>query len=154
MTESTPVAREVRVTHVFDAPRDAVFAAWTDPEQVARWWAPEGFDVPPDSVEIEPRVGGRFHLTMVESAGPGRFPYRSEIVEISEPELIVLRAEAIPEAGIEETVTRVVLEADGGRTRMTVTAGPYAEHMRGNAEAGWIDLMANLERVLADRGRG
>jgi uncharacterized protein YndB with AHSA1/START domain len=149
VNDSTTSGGEVRVTHVFDAPRAAVFAAWTDPEQVAKWWAPDGFDIPTDSVEIEPRVGGRFHLTMVESAGEGRFPYRSEIIEFSEPQLIVLRAEAIPDSGIEDTVTRVVFEEDGGKTRMTVTSGPYTDEMRGNAEAGWLDLIANLERALA-----
>jgi uncharacterized protein YndB with AHSA1/START domain len=149
VSDPTPAVRDVRITHVFNAPREAVFAAWTDPYQVAKWWAPDGFEVPPESVEIEPRVGGRFHLTLVESAGPGRFPYRSEIVEISRPELIVLHAEAIPEAGIEETITRIVLEADGARTRMTLTSGPYTDEVRESAEAGWFDLIANLERVLA-----
>jgi uncharacterized protein YndB with AHSA1/START domain len=149
VTNRTQAQREVRVTHVFDAPREAVFGAWTDPEQVARWWAPDGFEVPPESVEIEPTVGGRFHLTMAESGGSGRFPYHSEIIEISEPELIVLRAEAIPEADIGETVTRVVFEEEGGRTRMTVTSGPYTDEMRGNAEAGWYGVIANLEKVLA-----
>jgi uncharacterized protein YndB with AHSA1/START domain len=149
VSDPTPAEGEVRVTHVFDAPREAVFAAWTDAEQVARWWAPDGFEIPPESVEIEPRVGGRFHLEMVQSDGGARFPYRSEIVEISEPERIVLKAESIEEAGIAETITRIVFEADGRRTRMTITAGPYTEEMRANAEAGWIDLMANLERLLA-----
>jgi uncharacterized protein YndB with AHSA1/START domain len=149
VSDPTPAEREVHITHVFDAPREAVFAAWTDPEQVAKWWAPDGFDVPPESVEIEPRVGGRFHLTLMESAGPGRFPFRSEIVEISEPQLIVLKAEAIPEAGIEDTITRIAFEEDGGGTRMTLTSGPYTDEMRGNAEAGWLDLVANLERALA-----
>jgi uncharacterized protein YndB with AHSA1/START domain len=60
-------AREIRIDHVFDAPREAVFAAWVDPDQVARWWAPGGLEVPRESVEIEPRVGGAFRLTMVES---------------------------------------------------------------------------------------
>ena len=141
---------EVRVTHVFDAPREEVFASWTDAAQIARWWAPDGFEIPLESVVVEPRVGGRFHLTMAEVDGPGRFPYRSEIVEFSEPELIVLRAEAIPEAGIEETFTRVEFAADGERTRMTVTSGPYTEEVRANAEAGWRDLVVTLERVLAD----
>jgi uncharacterized protein YndB with AHSA1/START domain len=149
VSDPTPAEREVHITHVFDAPREAVFAAWTDPEQVAKWWAPDGFDVPPESVEIEPRVGGRFHLTLMESAGPGRFPFRSEIVEISEPQLIVLKAEAIPEAGIEDTITRIAFEEDGGQTWMTLTSGPYTDEMRGNAEAGWLDLIANLERALA-----
>jgi len=149
VSDPSPAEREVRITHVFDAPREAVFAAWTDPEQVARWWAPDGFEIPPESIEIEPRVGGRFHLVMVQSDGGARFPYRSEIVEISEPERIVLKAGSIDEAGIAETITQVVFEADGGRTRMTITSGPYTEDMRENAEAGWIDLMANLERLLA-----
>jgi uncharacterized protein YndB with AHSA1/START domain len=149
VSDQAPSRGDVRITHVFDAPREAVFAAWTDPEQVARWWAPDGFEIPPESVAIEPWVGGRFHLTMVEAGGSDRFPYRSEIVEISKPGLIVLQAEAIPEAGIEPTVTRVVLEADGERTRMTITSGPYTEDVRGNAEAGLIDLIGNLERVLA-----
>jgi uncharacterized protein YndB with AHSA1/START domain len=149
VSDSTPAEREVHITHVFDAPREAVFAAWTDPEQVAKWWAPDGFEVPPESVEIEPRVGGRFHLTLMESAGPGRFPYRSEIIEISEPQLIVLKAEAIPEAGIEDTITRIAFDEDGGGTRMTLTSGPYTDEMRGNAEAGWLELIANLERALA-----
>jgi uncharacterized protein YndB with AHSA1/START domain len=149
VSDSTPAEREVHITHVFDAPREAVFAAWTAPEQVAKWWAPDGFEVPPESVEIEPWVGGRFHLTLMESAGPGRFPYRSEIIEISEPQLIVLKAEAIPEAGIEDTITRIAFEEDGGGTRMTLTSGPYTDEMRGNAEAGWFDLIANLERALA-----
>jgi uncharacterized protein YndB with AHSA1/START domain len=149
MSDSIQAVGEVQITHVFDAPREAVFAAWTDSAQVARWWAPDGFVVPQESVQIEPRVGGRFDLTMVGAAGAGRFPDRSEIIEISEPELIVLKAEAIPDAGIEETVTRLELEAEGGRTRMNVTSGPYPEEMRGNAEAGWIDVIANLERLLA-----
>jgi len=35
-------AREIRIDHVFDAPRDAVFSAWID--QIARWWAPGGLE--------------------------------------------------------------------------------------------------------------
>ena len=139
---------DVNVSHVFDVPRAVVFAAWTDPRQVASWWAPPGFEIPLESVEIEPRVGGRFHLTMV--GGGDSFPYRSEIVEFAPPELIVLRAEEIPEAGIAETFTRLEFEADGeDRTRMTITSGPYTDEMRGNAEAGWIALFGNLEATLA-----
>jgi hypothetical protein len=86
---------------------------------------------------------------MVESDGEGRFPYRSEIVEISEPERIVLRAESIDEAGIGETITRVVFEPEGAGTRMTITSGPYTDETYGNAETGFIELMANLDRLLA-----
>jgi uncharacterized protein YndB with AHSA1/START domain len=120
--------REVRISHVFDAPREAVFEAWIDPDQVALWWAPAELRIPPESVVVEPHVGGRFHLVMVESSGT-EWPMRAEILQISPPELIVMRSEPIPEAGIAETVTRVVLELEGSRTRMTITQGPYSDEV-------------------------
>jgi uncharacterized protein YndB with AHSA1/START domain len=141
--------REVRVNHVFDAPREVVFAAWTDPDQVAQWWAPAGFEIPRDSVVIEPRVGGRFHLTMAGLAGEGTFPLRAEILEITPPELIVMRNEAIPEGGITEpTLTRVTFEVEGAGTRMIVTSGPYSDETYDNASTGWNELVLNLEALL------
>jgi uncharacterized protein YndB with AHSA1/START domain len=140
---------EAYVSHHFDAPPEIVFAAWTDPEQVARWWAPREFEIPLGSVDIEPRVGGRFHLEMVEVSGPARFRYRAEIVELAEPELIVLKGEPIAGTDIEVTITRVELVAEGAGTRMTVTSGPFTRQSSENAQTGWGELVVNLERVLA-----
>ena len=47
---------EVRITRRFAAPRQLVFEAWTDPEQVANWWAPEGFDYGGLASEIKARL--------------------------------------------------------------------------------------------------
>ena len=141
--------REVRLTHSFEAPPQAVFEAWTDPDQVAKWWVPDGFEIPPESVVVEPRAGGRFHLTMVQLDGAGEHPLRSEIVEISEPSLIVMRAEPMPGAGIlEPTLTRVEIEPEGEGARMTITAGPYTDEMAPSAEAGLHGIVANLDRLL------
>jgi uncharacterized protein YndB with AHSA1/START domain len=141
--------REVRINHVFDAPREAVFEAWTDPDQVVLWWAPDGFHIPRGSVVVEPRVGGRFHLDIVESSGT-EWPMRAEILQISPPELIVMRSAPIPEAGIAETVTRVVLEVEGSRTRMTITQGPYTDEVYEDAAAGWRSVIVNLEALLRE----
>jgi uncharacterized protein YndB with AHSA1/START domain len=141
-----------RISHLYDASPEVVFAAWTDPEQLARWWQPEGLEIPPESVVIEPRVGGRFELTMVDPRGMS-YDLRATYVEFVAPELIVYRSDPIPEAGIAEaTLTRVTFEAEGRDCRMTVTGGPYPDEMRGNAEAGWRSLVVNLERLLAARG--
>jgi uncharacterized protein YndB with AHSA1/START domain len=141
-----------RISHLYDAPAQAVFAAWTDPEQVARWWRPEGLEIPPDSVVIEPRVGGRFELTMVDPAGES-YDLRATYVEFVESELIVFRTEPIPEAGINEpTLTRVTFEAEGDACRMTVADGPYSDEVRGDAESGWRSLVRNLERLLEAAG--
>jgi uncharacterized protein YndB with AHSA1/START domain len=139
---------DLEISHLYDAPPEAVFAAWTDPEQVARWWAPEGLSIPPESIVVELQVGGRFELTMVDPSGTS-YDLRATYVELVEPALIVMRSEPIPEAGIAATVTRVTFEAEGDGCRMTITDGPYTDEVRPNAEAGWRSLVANLERLLA-----
>jgi uncharacterized protein YndB with AHSA1/START domain len=150
MVDMDPVpAGGFRISQLYKATPEAVFAAWTDPEQVARWWAPEGLSIPPESVLVEPRVGGRFELTMVDPSGTS-YDLRATYVELVEPELIVMRSEPIPAAGIVEgTITRATFEAEGGGCRMTITDGPYTDDLRGNAEAGWRSLVVNLERLLA-----
>src|SRR5215208_3155733 len=94
MGDPTPAAgvdQQVLITRIFDAPRERVFAAWTDPDQVAAWYGPEHFDTPREKVRIEPRVGGRWELTMVQRDTGAEYSLRYEIVELAVPELIVLR---------------------------------------------------------------
>jgi uncharacterized protein YndB with AHSA1/START domain len=89
---SEPAAAEqILITRIFDAPRAEVFRAWTDPEEVARWFGPEHFDTPRDRVRIDLRVGGRYELTMVQRDSGAEFAVGYEIVALSEPELLVLR---------------------------------------------------------------
>jgi uncharacterized protein YndB with AHSA1/START domain len=149
MTDSTPAAaadQEVRITRVFDAPRERVFRAWTDPDEVTAWYGPEGFDTPREKIHIDLRVGGRYELTMVRPGG-AEFPIGYEILELVEPELIVLRSDPMPEVGIHQpTVTRVELQDLGGRTRMTLTDGPYVES--GHAEAGWNSAFDKLAALV------
>jgi uncharacterized protein YndB with AHSA1/START domain len=152
MNEGTTVAtadREVRITRTFDAPCELVFKAWTDPDQVAQWWGPEGFDVPRSTVTIDVRVGGRYDLCMVEAATGAEFWVRSTIAELVEPELIVLTSEAQPEYGLVETITRVQFHDHGDKTRMTLNSGPYTEDMAGNSETGWSMSFDKLDRRLA-----
>jgi uncharacterized protein YndB with AHSA1/START domain len=140
---------EVRIEQVYDAPREAVFAAWTDPDKLAIWWAPEGLTIPRESVVVEPRVGGRFELDMVDPSGDAA-PFRAVFAELSPPELIVLHVEPIPEAGMGETVLRAAFEVEGSGTRMTVVDGPLPDEIYEMALAGWRSVIANLEALLAD----
>jgi uncharacterized protein YndB with AHSA1/START domain len=50
------------VTRIFDAPRELVWKAWTDPKYVMQWWGPKGFTSP--YCKIDFRVGGKFHCCM------------------------------------------------------------------------------------------
>jgi len=152
MNDPTPVAaadQQVLITRIFDAPRERVFKAWTDPDQVAAWYGPEHFDTPRDRIHIDLRVGGRYELTMVRHDGAGEFAINYEIVELVEPELIVLRSNPMPEVGMHEpTITRVEFINHGTKTRMTLSDGPYAAG-RDHAEAGWTAAFDNLAALVA-----
>ena len=151
MNDSTPEVaadQEVLITRIFEAPRERVFRAWTDPDQVAAWYGPEHMAAPRERIHIDLRVGGRWELTMVQRGGGGReFSIGYDILELVEPELIVLRSDPMPEVGMHEpTVVRVEFHDHGDKTRMTLTDGPYPEG-RGHAEAGWsaaFDKLATL----------
>jgi uncharacterized protein YndB with AHSA1/START domain len=148
MSDVAAADREVLITRIFDAPREQVFRAWTDPDEVAVWYGPEQFDTPRERIRIELRVGGRYELTMVPRGGGAEFPVGYDIVELVEPELIVLRSDPMPEIGMHEpTITRVELEDLGGRTRMKLTDGPYTESA--HAEAGWSAAFEKLAAHLA-----
>jgi uncharacterized protein YndB with AHSA1/START domain len=150
VSDSNPVAadQEVLVTRIFEAPRERVFRAWTDPDQVAAWFGPEHMDTPRERIHIDLRVGGRYELTMVRRGGDGEFAIGYEIVELVEPELIVLRSDPMPGTGMHEpTVVRVEFHDHGAKTRMTLRDGPLPPEGRDHAEAGWgaaFDKLAML----------
>lgn len=92
MTESTTKVAaeigEVTITREYDAPRDVVFRAMIEPEQLTHFWGPTGMNTPLDKIVIEPWAGGRFETTMVPDDDPDAegYPMRAIFVEIVEPE--------------------------------------------------------------------
>ena len=79
--------REIVLTRVFDAPRELVFDAWTNPEHLPRWFGPQGFTVTTHEIDI--RVGGRWRFIF---HGPDGTDYDNRMVflEMKRPELIVV----------------------------------------------------------------
>jgi uncharacterized protein YndB with AHSA1/START domain len=61
MTDDAMV-REITITHVFDAPRELVWRAWTEAEQLKHWFMPHGFTVP--ECEVDFRPGGAYRMTV------------------------------------------------------------------------------------------
>jgi uncharacterized protein YndB with AHSA1/START domain len=75
------------LTRVFDAPRDLVFKAWTDPEHLARWWGPHGFS---NTCNLDVRSGGKYRIVMHgPPRHPGDFPMSGVYQEIVPPERLV-----------------------------------------------------------------
>ena len=83
-SETTAAAeREIRITRVFDAPRELVFEAWTDRDQVVEWWGPHGFTTTIHEMDVRP--GGVWRFVM---HGPDGTDYNNHVVfeEVVEPE--------------------------------------------------------------------
>jgi uncharacterized protein YndB with AHSA1/START domain len=111
--------RELVVTRVIDAPRRLVFKAWTEPEQIARWWGPQGFLTTYCDMDIRP--GGAFRFCMRSPAGTDHWK-RGVYREIEAPERIVFTfawEDANGNPG-HELLTTVTFEDHGGKTRLTL----------------------------------
>ena len=150
-TRTATETQQVAITHVFDAPIEQVFRAWTDPDELAAWYGPAGMRTPRENIQIDLRVGGRYELTMVSLDGDREFSIGYEIVELSPPELLVLRSDPMPAASKgDSTTVRVALEDLDGRTRMTLTDGPLP-FGRENAEAGYRAAVDKLAAHVSTR---
>ena len=150
MTEDT---FEVRIDRWFDAPVELVYRAFIDPDQLAMWFGPLAFHVPRDTVTVDPRPGGAWHMTMVGNDDPEwRAPIRSTLVEVVENQLIVGYeiAEGFPgmEDGAKMTLT-IELTPENDGTRLTLTQGPFPEQMREMSAVGWGQSLHKLAALLA-----
>src|SRR5215217_7891459 len=78
--------REIVITRVFDAPREMVFSAFTDPEHIGAWWGPKGFTITTHAMDVRP--GGEWRFIM---HGPDGVDYPNKIsyLEIARPERLV-----------------------------------------------------------------
>ena len=80
-----PLDREIVLARVIDAPRESVFDAWTDPEQLGAWFGPRGLTI--ETHEIDVREGGLWRFDMVGS-NDVRYDNRMKFLRIDRPRLI------------------------------------------------------------------
>ncbi|HEX5617018.1 MAG TPA: SRPBCC domain-containing protein [Solirubrobacteraceae bacterium] len=147
MSNDVSTEQDVLITRIFDAPREQVFNAWLDPDEVAAWYGPAHMEVPRESVRIDARVGGRWEVTMVPLAGGDGFVIGYEIVELVEPERLVMRSD--PGPGLPDgTLVRMELHDHGPKTRMTLSDGPFPTG-RDHAEAGYEAALDKLAAQFA-----
>jgi uncharacterized protein YndB with AHSA1/START domain len=149
LTEAT-TAQEITITRVFDAPRELVWKAWTEPEQVARWWGPAGWTNPLEAITMEVRPGGTFRVTSISDADGSRMTYLGVYREVSEPQRLVLE-EPAEDAWHEGAVSVATFTALGdGRTEIVLHSTiRTTDEMRGTAEAGMAGSLDRLAEHLA-----
>jgi uncharacterized protein YndB with AHSA1/START domain len=78
--------REIVLTRVFDAPRELVYRAWTDPEHIQRWFGPKDFTCTTHAIDM--RIGGMWRFDMDGPDGK-RYPNRMTFLQMKAPELLV-----------------------------------------------------------------
>lgn len=152
MTDSQATTQLV-VSRIFNAPRELVYRAFTDPDQLAQWFGPVGFSVPRDTVDIDARVGGHQRFTMVSDADPTmRSPVDATFTEVIENELLVGSEEWAGVAGGEDGATMHLRlefhDEGGGKTRLVIHQGPYTEEVAGMAREGWNSSFTKLDTLL------
>ena len=151
---------EIVITRLFDAPRDLVWRAWTEPAFVMQWWGPKDYTSP--SCTIDLRVGGTYLFCMRSPEGKD-FWSTGVYREIKKPERIVCTDSFADEKGNvvpatyygmspdfpAEMLMTVTFEIQAGRTRLTLRhAGIPAGEMRDLTRAGWNESLDKLEGVL------
>jgi uncharacterized protein YndB with AHSA1/START domain len=110
--------REIVISRVFDAPLEMVWDAWTDPNQVVKWWGPRGFTTTIHEMDVRP--GGVWHHTMHGPDG-ANYPGKSVFAEVIKHKRIDLThsggKEGGPSANFHSTWT---FEVEGDQTKVTI----------------------------------
>jgi uncharacterized protein YndB with AHSA1/START domain len=147
--------REIVITRLFDAPPEVVFEAWTNPEQMAQWWGPEGFTNP--VCELDVRVGGDWRMVMRAPDG-AMYLCRGVYLEIVVPERLVFTNIAVDDEGtpVLDCLTTVMFEEEAGTTRLTlrtraVALVPGAVEKLAGMDTGWSKSLDRLTREMALR---
>lgn len=160
------IKNDLVITRIFDAPRELVWKAWTEPEQVMRWWGPKMFTCP--EAKIDFRVGGKCLFCMRSDSGPEMWQkgiwstgVYKEIVPMKK---IVCTDSFADEKGnvvpathydmnadfpLEMLITITFEEIEGNKTKMTLihSGMPTAEDIKASTQ-GWNESFDKLAEIL------
>ncbi|GAA6621532.1 SRPBCC family protein [Scytonema sp. NUACC26] len=146
-----PSDRELLITRVFNAPRQLVFKAWTQPEHVKRWFG--GCTNTTMTVcEIDLRVGGQWRYVLHDSSNGVDHGFSGEYREIVSPERLVAteRYEPVPNSDHLNTLT--LTEQDGKTTLQILILHSSVEqrdgHLQSGMETGLNESLNRLEQLL------
>lgn len=138
---------EIVVTRKFDAPRETVFAAFTEREHVEQWWMPKGSQ----THEWDAKPGGLWRYSMPAEGG-AMYPFKVTFVEIDKPTRLVYDYGS--DGDPNPVRTNVSFEDEGGKTRVTLqlvfaSVAAFEEAKNYGAVAGAQQAMKSLADYLA-----
>lgn len=154
--------KELLITHLFDAPVELVYKAWTDPEQLKHWYAPDGCSIEFKSIDV--KVDGKFH-SCIHDPVHGQCWIIGIYKEVIEPTKLVFsmilsneQGDVVnaTEAGKSEDwpqaiTTTVSFTAIGTQTKVTLhQTVAEAEAKKTGAYQSWFSMFDNLNVLLAN----
>jgi uncharacterized protein YndB with AHSA1/START domain len=156
--------KDLKITRVFDAPRELVWKAWTDEKQIAKWWGPRGVTNPTCVWDAKPK--GKISIIMLAGKELGNFagqkwPMAGTFREVTPQSRIVFVSNALDDVKnilIESEVT-VDLEELGKKTKLmlhivvTKVDEERAAFALQGMEAGWTQSIDKLGEALAEQGK-
>ena len=146
---TTKEKTRLEISRVIEAPRDRVYAAWTDPEQLKQWFGPE--NVKTRELVADARVGGTFRWDIINSEGE-EMTMRGEFRELQPDKKIVFTWQWEDDEDWENHISIVTVELydrDGGtELRLTHEQLPNEESRDGHTR-GWESALDKLERLIS-----
>jgi len=148
MTEAT--GQEMTITRVFEAPRELVWKAWTEPERFAQWFGGPPYETPVDTVSLDVTPGGAWRATMVSQEDGSELPFRGTYREVVEPERLVLTFEDVNDPSNKNVEVLTVTFTDlGGKTEVVAhQAGNMPEEQYRQLEDGYATFFDRLAEHL------
>ena len=142
--------RELTITRVFDAPARLVFAAWSKPEHIKRWFGPETYPV--TQAEMDFRVGGKWRFAMTGPDGKLQPYFGGEYLEIM-PERRIVFTDAFEAPDSPVMTMTVTFEEKDGKTTMTwrtvfPSAAVRKQYMEMGMEAGIASSLGQLKDLV------
>ena len=152
--------KELTIERTYDASRELVWQAWTNPEMLKQWWGPNNVTIP--ECEVDLRVGGKIYIVMEagEAMGPyngTKWPMLGEFTVVEPNSKLSYTAKAWTEGQNEETTidqaTELTLTEENGKTKLKIRAaiyktGPKAGMAVQGMQAGFTQQLDKLNDFL------
>ena len=143
------LGRQFVITREFDAPRELVFQAWTDPKHLAQWWGPKGFTNPVCEWDAQP---GKAIYVVMRAPNGAEHPMGGEFREVVEPERLVFTSGALDEKGslLFEFLHTVTFVERKGKTMLTVQSRVIKTTVEANKYIGGFEagMAQSLDRLV------
>ncbi|MDQ2744900.1 MAG: SRPBCC domain-containing protein [Chloroflexota bacterium] len=141
----TDMGSILSIVRSFDAPRERVWRAWTEPAELIHWWWPERFQT---VHEVDLREGGRYRFHSADLPDFGVLAFRGRFLEVNPPERLVYTWQWEYDPESETRVSVEFLDRDRQTELRVLHAGLASPEERDNHVLGWNDCLDRLQTLL------